>query len=178
TLEILSAEGGATRGVKLIQKKELEGKVTFNPDRGLIFSLPSTGSTSSQVITPDRTQWDLYLIIIPFTLHKPPSDRYYEEMTVFGEGESTFYWVYEKSQEQKGVIPETKHVLVVLQVPRRSTLVAATISYEMVVAREVLGLWRYRDAATDLCPIQWDLSKALPFYGPGNEQTLVEPEQI
>jgi hypothetical protein len=226
TLDIFSEEGDATRGTKLIQKKELEGKITFNPKRCPIFSLPLTDSVSSKVFTPDRTRWDLYLIIIPFTLHKPPSDRYYEEVTffvemedrritacelfpknittsveetrgytlspqltigqvqasisqvsrqirftslhptisAFGEGESTFYWVYEKSQEQKGVIPETKHALAVLQVPRQTKLIAATISYEMVVAREVLGIWRYRDARTDVCPVQWDLSKVTPYH--------------
>jgi len=239
SLDILSTEEDATRGTRLIRKKELEGKITFNPDRCLIFSLPpSTGSSPSQVFMPDRSQWDLYLIIIPFTLHKPASDRYYEEMTffvemanlkatafdlfprnittsveetrtytlspqftigpigasigqigrqirftslhptitAFGEGESTFYWVYEKSQEQNGVIPETKHSLVVLQVPSRTTSIAATISCETVIAREVLGVWRYRDAATDVCPVQWDLSKALPFYELGNVQTVVELE--
>src|SRR5947209_17398656 len=82
TLNILSAEGGATRGTRLIQKKELEGKITF--DRCQIFSLPtSPGSTSLRATTAGETQWDLYLIIIPFTLHKAPGDRQYEEMTFF-----------------------------------------------------------------------------------------------
>src|SRR5204863_8967386 len=39
-------------------------------------------------------------------------------ITAFGEGESTFYWVYRGFQEQKAVTPETKHALIVLQVPR------------------------------------------------------------
>jgi hypothetical protein len=39
-LDILSAEGGTTRGHGLIQKKEMVGKITFNPDRCLVFSLP------------------------------------------------------------------------------------------------------------------------------------------
>jgi nucleoside phosphorylase len=240
TLEVFSSSSeGVTRRSGLLQKKELEGKITFNPERCLIYSLPPTGSPAPQVIAPDRTQWDLYLIIIPFTLHKPAEDRYYEEMTffvtmadhritafdlfpkhitttieeagaytlspqltigpvdasikqgdrqirfpslhpiitAFGEGESTFYWVYEKSQAYKRVIPETKHALVVLQVPRHTMLVDLTISYEMVVARQMLGLWRFRDATTDEYEIQWDLSKAQPFYDSGNEQMPVEAGQ-
>lgn len=237
-LDIVSVEGGTRRGTRLIQKKELEGKITFNPDRCRIFSLPSTALTSAHVIAPDRTQWDMYLIIIPFTLHTPPGERYYEEMTffvemvdrevtafdlfpknvtgsveetgaytltpqftispievstnqvgrqirftplhptitAFGEGESIFYWVYKNPQEQKGIIPETKYALMVLQVPRQITSVTATISYEMIVAREVLGIWRYRDATTDHRRIQWDLRNAQPFYESGNEEALIGPK--
>jgi nucleoside phosphorylase len=69
----------------LPQKKELEGKITLNPERCLIYSLPPTAYSTAQVIAPDSTQWDMYLIIIPFTLHRPPEDRHYEEMTFFVE---------------------------------------------------------------------------------------------
>ncbi len=55
TLDILSAEGEALRGKELNQKKELAGKITFNPERCQIFFLPPADSASSQALTPDRT---------------------------------------------------------------------------------------------------------------------------
>jgi len=239
TLDILSSDGGGTRGAKLIQKKELEGKITFNHERCQIFFLPpSADPASSQALTPDRTQWDLYLIIIPFTLHKALGESYYEEMTffvemanrdvtafdlfpknittdveaktytlsphltitqtetgigqvgkqirftslhptitAFGEGERSFYWVYEEAQEQKGVVPETKYALIVLQLPHGTSSITATISYETVIVRQLLGVWRHRDGATEARQIQWDLTGAPVFYEADNAQALVEPGQ-
>src|SRR6266704_2014163 len=239
TLDILSAEGDTLRRPELIQKKELAGKITFNPERCQIFFLPPpVDPASSQALTPDRTQWDFYLITIPFTLHKALGESYYEEMTffvemanreetafdlfpkhitteidaktytlsphltiiqaetgtgqigkhlrftslrptitAFGEGERSFYWVYEEAQEQKGVAPETKHALIVLQVPRGTSSISATISYETVIVRQVLGVWRHRDGTTEARQIHWDLTKATPFYEEDNAQALVEPVQ-
>src|SRR2546421_12183560 len=63
TLDIQGEEEDTTRESTLIQRKGLGGKLTFNPDRCLIFSIPpSLRSVSPLMITPDRTQWDLYLI--------------------------------------------------------------------------------------------------------------------
>ncbi len=69
-------------------------------------------------------------------------------INAFGEGERSFYWVYEAAQEE-GVAPETKHVLIVLQVPRGTSSIIATISYETVIVRQLLGVWRYRDGTTE-----------------------------
>jgi nucleoside phosphorylase len=240
TLDILSSDGSATRGTRLIQKKELAGKITLNPERCPIFFLsPPADTASSQALTPDRMQWDLYLINIPFTLHKALGESYYEEMaffvemanqnvtafdlfpkhittdveaktyilsphltiapaetgiaqigkhirftslhptiTAFGEGEHSFYWVYEEAQEQKGVIPETKQALMVLQVPRGTSSITATISYETVIVRQVLGMWRHRDGTTETRQIQWDLTGAPAFHEMDNVQALVEQRQI
>lgn len=239
TLDILSAEGEALRGKELIQKKELAGKITLNPERCQIFFLPPpVDSAASQALTPDRTQWDLYLVIIPFTLHKALGESYYEEMTffvemasrdvtafdlfpknitddveaktyilsprltiaptetgidqvgkqirftslrpritAFGEGEHSFYWVYEAAHKQKGVAPETKHALIVLQVPRGTSSITATISYETVIVKQLLGVWRRRDGATEAHQIQWDLTGAPVFYEADNAQALSEPGQ-
>jgi len=239
TLDILSAEGDTRRGTKLIQKKELAGKITFNPERCQLFFLPPpVDPASPQALTPDRTQWDFYLIIIPFTLHKALGESYYEEMTffvemadrdvtafdlfpkhitteidakahtlsphltitqaetstgqigkqilfgslrptitAFGEGERSFYWVYEEAREQKGVAPETKYALIVLQVPRGTSSISATISYETVIVRQVLGVWRHRDGATEAHQIHWDLTSAIPFYEADNARARVEPGQ-
>jgi len=84
-------------------------------------------------------------------------------ITAFGEGESTFYWVYKGFQEQKEVIPETKYALIVLQVLRGTQSIGATISYEVDIARRLLGAWRDKESTTDPHPIQWDLSEAKSF---------------
>src|SRR5437764_8881179 len=82
TLDIQGEEEDSTEESTLIQRKGLGGKLTFNPERCLIFSIPpSVRSVSPPMIMPDRTQWDLYLIIIPFTLHEAPSGQFYEKMT-------------------------------------------------------------------------------------------------
>src|SRR5260370_41687687 len=81
TLGIFSEEG-PTRGRDLAQKKVLEGKVTFNPERCLIYKIPQGESITPQpIIMPDRTRWDLYLIMVPFTLHRAPGNNYYKELT-------------------------------------------------------------------------------------------------
>ncbi|MEO6889176.1 MAG: hypothetical protein ABI456_07985 [Ktedonobacteraceae bacterium] len=239
TLDILSdVETENWRGTKLPQRKEREGKITFNPDSWLIFSLPPSDAATSQVMVPDRTQWDLYLVDLSFTLHKPRDGRSYEEMTffvqmaehgatafnlfpkdittdratesaytvspqctispvkaqrdsttceihftslrptisAFGEGESAFYWIYEAVQEQKGIEIGTQHALAILQVPRGISSIAATISYEVIMTRKIVGMWQYNDAKTDHRTILLDLSKARPFCEP--EQPQAEPAHI
>src|SRR6266567_5675522 len=82
TLDILSEEE-VTRG-ELLEKKIVEGKITFNPQRFPIFFIPPYQFTSPQpLLTVDRTQWDLYLVMMPFTLHGTASNSYYQEVTFF-----------------------------------------------------------------------------------------------
>lgn len=224
TLSITS-ENMALRGGDLPQLKELEGKITYNPNAHAPFFLPATRRSGSPVITPDRTRWDLYLMIMPFTLHPAPDESYYEKLTflveltnpdviafnlfpkqvtteaevtksytisphftiaavnielgqadkairfttlhptvtAFGEGEPRFFWIYKGGPEYKGVIPETKHVLMVLQVPHGMTSLAATISYQAIIAKKIGGSWRPRKGTTGQQLIQWDLTEARPF---------------
>src|SRR2546421_1266267 len=225
TFDTFNSEGDIRRGTEIPQRKEREGRITFNPDGCQIFSLQSgTGQVSSQMITQDRALWDFYLVVMRFTLHKVQGEGYYKEITflvemtdehtiafdlfpghittdveaklytlspdltiieaetnvhrpcrqirftslrptitAFGEGESIFYWVYEASLGSKGVEPETKNALIVLQTPHRTTSVTATIGYEAVIAKQRLGVWAYEDGKTEKRQIQWDLSKATPF---------------
>jgi nucleoside phosphorylase len=214
-----------TRGIE--RKKGLAGKITLNPDRCHVFFVPPVdGLSGQQVITPDRSKWDLYLVIIPYTLHKAPDHQYYEEMTFFvemshaevtafdlfpktintkieeiktytlspqikfkevevslggmsrqfrfdvlrpsiialGEGENTFYWVHKGFKEQKEVVPETKHALVVLQVPRGTQSVEANISYEVVTARRFLEVWKSTYGQTDTYKLQLQLRDASSFF--------------
>src|SRR5258708_5316085 len=76
TMNLYSEEQGIRiRGRTLLKEKGLEGRITFDPERCLIFSIPPVRSALSMTpIIPDRNLWDLYLIIIPFTLHEAPDD--------------------------------------------------------------------------------------------------------
>jgi len=224
-LNITGEDSGLRGGADLPQIQELEGKITYNPHAHAPFFLPAPRRTGSPVITPDRTRWDLYLIIMPFTLHPAPGESYYEKLTflvkitdpgvvafnlfpqqvtteaeatksytisphftiaavdiglgqvskeirfttlhptirAFGEGEPKFYWIYRGGPEHKGVIPETKHVLMVLQVPRGMAALEATISYKVDIAKKIWGVWRSRKGTTDEQLIRWNLKEARPF---------------
>lgn len=226
TLSITSEDSGLRGGGDLPEIKEVEGKITYNPHAYDPFFLPIRKRGGSPVITPDRTRWDLYLMIMPFTLHPAPGENYYEKLTflvkisdprvtafnlfpkqvtteaeetksytisphftiaatvdielgqvgkeirfttlhptitAFGEGESRFFWIYEGGPGQKGVRPETKYVLMVLQVPHGMTSLEATISYKVNIAKKILGRWRSKKGATDQQLIQWNLKEARPF---------------
>ncbi|MEA1867369.1 MAG: hypothetical protein U9N19_04615 [Thermodesulfobacteriota bacterium] len=186
-----------------------ESKVTLG--RGHTSFIPtSTPISSQQIITPDRSIWDLYLIHIPFTIHEPPEDSYYHKVkfkidlanpdisafdllpknvtskvevtktyilspqltfkevegrvgelgykvrfdslrpiiSAFGIGEHKFYWVY-TSQDNQKLLPGTRHVLVVLQAPKKIDSIYAMISYEVVIVKKLFGQWRSSDAITD-----------------------------
>lgn len=84
------------------------------------------------------------------------------EITAFGEGENEFYWVY-KSAEGKGVMPETKHVLVVLQVPRGTASVDGRIHYMADIASPVLRGWIHKDGETQSYPLRLNLEDAPAF---------------
>ncbi|HET8851627.1 MAG TPA: hypothetical protein VFN02_03810 [Ktedonobacteraceae bacterium] len=230
TLSILSGENilkgpeNVTRGgPDFPQKTVFEGRVTFNPRGDRIFFIPAPAR--EPLLAPNRKKWDLYLVSLPFTLHTPPDNRYYEEVTffvelatpdaqafdlfphsimteveetktytlspqikfreieaslgqvgrqlqfkglrptitAFGVGESKFYWVHQGFKEQQAVIPETKHALIVLQVPRRTSFVEGKIYYKTVIAKKMLGEWRKKDGIVNDYPIRWELHDAPPF---------------
>lgn len=206
--EIESGERRA--GKELPQVKELMGKVTLNPESCLIRYIPFVEHSSFQTsLAPDRMKWDLYLIDIPFTLHRAPGGCYYRELTffveldhpqatafdlfprhvttvgeetktyiispqmriqeittdlgqsnqqirfaslrpemkAFGEGENEFYWIY-KGVDSKEVMPEIKHVLIVLQVPRGTASVDGSIHYMADIASPPLRGWMHKDGET------------------------------
>ncbi|MFL5704648.1 MAG: hypothetical protein ACJ8AG_17685, partial [Ktedonobacteraceae bacterium] len=61
-------------------------------------------------------------------------------------------------------IPETKHVIIVLQVPPGTQFVEATIRYEVVIAKKLFGVWQYRDGGTNPRQVRWQLHTAPSFY--------------
>ncbi len=80
----LCDEEQEVKGSKLLQEEGLEGKITFDPGRCLIFSTPPVMSAvSGPPSTPDGDLWDLYLVVIPFTLHEAPGESYYEKVVFF-----------------------------------------------------------------------------------------------
>lgn len=221
SLDFFDPKESGIRGTKLSERKGREGRITFNADGYQIFSLSSTSTPASGISE------DLYLIWLPFTLHKIPGTGHYEEITfqihiedrqttafdlfprhitntvekdlvatvspdftitpigetgnqqiercfrfidlhpiitAFGEGETFFYWLYEASSEQKGVVPGTKHALFVLRTPRGTPTVAATISGETMIVKPAFGVWKSERRETESCQVHWNLSAATPFY--------------
>lgn len=83
-------------------------------------------------------------------------------ISAFGIGECQFYWVYTSYKNQR-LFSGTKHVLIVLQAPKRTKSIYAKISYEVVIAKKLFGTWMSKDAMTDCYPMKWNLYGAKPF---------------
>ncbi|GLV54418.1 hypothetical protein KDH_12650 [Dictyobacter sp. S3.2.2.5] len=84
TLEIISYEENVRKG--LPQKKQLEGKITLNPDRCHVLYIPPEEETAEKAVpVVDRTRYDLYLVIIPFNLHEAIGNKHYVEVTFWVE---------------------------------------------------------------------------------------------
>lgn len=84
-------------------------------------------------------------------------------VTAFGKGESSFYWIYQGYKEQRAVTPETKQALMVLQVPRGTSVVEGVISCEAVIVKQIFGEWKKKDGFAQDYPISWELRNAPPF---------------
>jgi hypothetical protein len=83
TLDIVSEEE-ATRGDPLPQKKILEGRITVDPQKSRIYALsPLAEPERLRLQTVKSADWDFYLVIMPFTLHKAPGNNSYQSMTFF-----------------------------------------------------------------------------------------------
>ena len=83
-------------------------------------------------------------------------------ISAFGIGDSTFYWIYSGSADEQ-VYSGTKECLVILDVPQGTKTVEASISYEVVIAKNMFGMWKHKDASSDEYSICWDLNTAQPF---------------
>ncbi|HTK09197.1 MAG TPA: hypothetical protein VL485_18660 [Ktedonobacteraceae bacterium] len=86
TREVLS-ETDPVRGPRdpRIEEKIPYGKVTFNPHGCQIIALPPASGAARALHAVDSSHWDLYLIIIPFTLHPPYKNSAYERFSFFVE---------------------------------------------------------------------------------------------
>lgn len=78
------------------------------------------------------------------------------EIDAFGEGESSFYWVY-AGLKSEGVSPGTKHALIILKVPHGKQQVSGQIYYEAVMSKEWLGDWRSTEVNSAKAPFVWKL---------------------
>jgi len=90
-----------------------------------------------------------YNTTVKFTRLRP-------EITAFGEGQHSFYWIY-SGLENDGVSPGTKHALIILKVPHGKQQVGGEIYYEAVMFKEWLGEWRSTEANTARDPFVWKL---------------------
>ena len=88
-------------------------------------------------------------------------------ITASGEGQHIFYWTYKGFENQKEIIPETKHALFIAQVPRGTTSLQGQISYEIVMAKKFLREWISKDCEVAPYAFAWDLTKSRPFSGAG-----------
>ena len=93
-----------------------------------------------------------YNTIVKFTRLRP-------EITAFGEGEHSFYWIY-SSLENDGVLPGTKHALIILKVPHGTQQVRGEIYYEAVMSKEWFGGWRPTEANTAKEEFVWNLGSS------------------
>lgn len=88
-LALRSREGtrgddGDDEGVDDNEDGLLEGYVTLDPASILTYSLPAQAEpaldTSPFSFAPDRRYWDLYLVVVPFTLHPLQENKYYKQV--------------------------------------------------------------------------------------------------
>ncbi|HTK12132.1 MAG TPA: hypothetical protein VL485_33480 [Ktedonobacteraceae bacterium] len=233
TLELYSLEDDTTVRNKTettsFQQKVQEGKITLNPSGIQLFALPPQRPTASFSFAPDRTKWDLYLVVIPFTLHRPTrTNAHYARVTfsitlnnqhvtaldlfpkdilssvegrkftlsrdgrfsttedptinigsyldfddlqpiirAAGGGQNSFYWTFTGTDERKGVpFDSTKNVLVVLQVPRDTSLVEGEINYRVDIKRPFFRVWKSENAKVDPYPIRWPLQNLPALFSP------------
>jgi len=229
TLDLYSEEG--LMGPDLPPKKLVEAEVSIG--KHYIHSLPKAeiNKSSEPAIRQDTNQeWDYYLIYIPFTLHSPPGNKYYQTLkffiklankdatafdllpmnitveedvkttyllsstfrfqgttgkvgidgkadagyevqfknikpiiTAFGQGENKFYWTYE-SQEGHKVLPGTRHVFVVLEVPHGTENINGIGYYAGTLQYKWLTEWRPKEIKSDYYPVEFDLSTATQLY--------------
>ncbi|MFF4398929.1 hypothetical protein [Streptomyces sp. NPDC001480] len=81
--------------------------------------------------------------------HQVSFSRLTPLITAFGEGESTFFWVYRSAAGQP-VRPGTKHSIAVLQIPVGRGHLDVTVGAEVELRRRWLGRWRPGRAASDI----------------------------
>jgi nucleoside phosphorylase len=62
----------------------VDGHITLNPNGGQVIALPpSNHKQPLDIFAPDRSKWDLYLVIMPFTLHPLHTKGSYERFDFF-----------------------------------------------------------------------------------------------
>lgn len=73
-----------------------------------------------------------------------------------GEGEDTFYWVYEAFNQQT-VSSGTKQSAILLSVPKDTQEIKGTIRYSVTIMEKVFGIWEKRTARSGKYELSWDL---------------------
>lgn len=109
----------------------------------------------SVVIAPEGKFKDVELSLgsynttVKFTRLQP-------EISAFGVGENKFYWRY-SSLGGSGVLPGSKHALIILKVPHGVRQVNGEIYFKAVMAKQFLGIPHSPVAHSDKQPFTWKL---------------------
>lgn len=82
----------------------------------------------------------------------------------FGVGENYFYWVYSDATGE-GVLPGTKHALIVLSVPSGRRSMAGRIRYCVTLRKKTFGKWLKKQSRTDDYDFVWQLAKSPTITG-------------
>jgi nucleoside phosphorylase len=87
TFQLMSGDGGGTKGIweqhGLEEKRELMGRVTFNPASTGVYSLSSSVPEALRPGVHASELWDFYFLYIPFNLHPAHDSRKYQKVTFF-----------------------------------------------------------------------------------------------
>src|SRR6266566_1462080 len=83
TLKIFSEEHQLKAGTSTLKRLQ-EGLISFDWESFHLAFIPlAEPSEHHAFILPDRTLWDLYLLIMPFTVHPPSGEKYYQDVRFY-----------------------------------------------------------------------------------------------
>jgi nucleoside phosphorylase len=85
-------------------------------------------------------------------------------ITASGEGQHIFSWTYKGFENQREIVPETKHALFIAQVPHGTASLQGKISYELVIAKKIVREWVLRDCEVEPYAFTWKLDQSQLFY--------------
>ncbi len=80
----------------------------------------------------------------------------------YGEGEASFYWVYERHQSAPSFLEGSQHTLVIIRVPRETTTISGKIDVAAVIKSRFP--WEPNIAiSSEPVPVEWQLEDAEGF---------------
>jgi hypothetical protein len=141
--------------------KQVDFSISISDKSVTAYDLFPTDITSKEeigksvVIAPEGKFKDVQLNLgsynttVKFTRLQP-------EITAFGVGENNFSWRY-SSLGSSGILPGTKHALIILKVPHGVRQVNGEIYFKVVMVKPWLGNWCSTNAHSEKRPFTWKL---------------------
>ena len=80
-------------------------------------------------------------------------------LTAYGLGESHFYWIFEKSLDNEGVVPRTQHLFILLEVPNGQKTLTGEIDLKAKIANNLFPKF-INESKTDPFRLTIDLKKS------------------